>query len=115
MDTQKRIAELEQIISKKQAQMSKSKFSSWYNRAAEVQELCTLKARQNSSPAASRNNGQSWRNDPVTSRQRDCLFHLGIEIEPGLTKGRASDLIEAAKRSDDILGSIGGFRRDGSN
>jgi len=57
---------------------------------------------------------RSWRDDPATQRQIACLVALGVELEPHMTKGRASDLISAA-RSGEGVGSIGGFFTDGSN
>lgn len=57
----------------------------------------------------------NWRDDPATGKQLEYLTSLGVEFYPGdnLTKGRASDLIDAAKR--DELGSSGAWYTDGSN
>ena len=56
-----------------------------------------------------------WRDHPATGKQLEYLVALGIEFYPeeNLTKGRASELIDAAKR--DELGSVGGWYTDGSN
>jgi hypothetical protein len=54
-----------------------------------------------------------WRNDPATEAQIRYMVTLGIEVEDGLTKGRASELIDAAKSAD--LGMANGFYQDGSN
>ena len=54
-----------------------------------------------------------WRNETATERQISYLIDLGVSIEYGMTKGRASQLIEAAKQG--ILGSAYGFYTDGSN
>lgn len=56
-----------------------------------------------------------WRNDPVSHKQLAYLAKLGVETYPvdNLTKGRASELIDAAKRNE--LGSVGGWYVDGSN
>ena len=49
----------------------------------------------------------------ATDAQVRYLVALGVQIEEGLTKARASDLIDAAKGG--YLGSIGGTYTDGSN
>ena len=118
MDTSEmkaRIAELEQIIESKRTSMSKTRFNSWHSRANEVFELCTLKAKAQSvepRQRQTRSNG-NWRNDPATSRQIQYLNRLGVQLEDEMSKGRASELIEAAKGG--CLGSVGGWFRDGSN
>jgi len=56
---------------------------------------------------------RTWRDDPATQNQITYLLNFGVEIERNLTKGRASELINAAKT--DGLNSIGGWRYDGSN
>jgi hypothetical protein len=54
-----------------------------------------------------------WQQHPATSKQIQYLIDLGVRLENGMTKARASALIDAAKNSE--IGSIGGFYRDGSN
>ena len=55
-----------------------------------------------------------WQNHPATDRQKIYLVSLGVDFDSKtLTKGRASDLIDAAKNGH--LGSVNGFYRDGSN
>ena len=55
----------------------------------------------------------NWRDDPATHSQKAYLARLGVDVaEDGLTKGRASELIDAAK--GDYLGSVGGHYYDGS-
>jgi len=54
-----------------------------------------------------------WRTHPATARQVEYLVSLGVQIEERMTKGRASQLIEAAKTG--ALGAVGGFYTDGSN
>lgn len=39
---------------------------------------------------------EAWRIDPATDRQKKKLKFFGIKINRGMTKGEASDLIEAA-------------------
>jgi len=113
MDTKTRITELEQIIEQKKASMSKTSFRSWYSQSSEVHELCNLKSQVMNTKARQPRQPRDWRNDPATSRQIQYLNKLGIELEPAMTKGRASDLIDAAR--GDYVGSIGGRYRDGSN
>lgn len=56
----------------------------------------------------------SWQNHPATYRQKVYLTNLGVAYDSKtLTKGRASQLIDAAKGGH--LGSVGGFYNDGSN
>jgi len=54
-----------------------------------------------------------WHNDPATNAQLRYLAALHVQIDTPLTKGHASQLIDAAKNN--TLGSIGGFYTDGSN
>jgi hypothetical protein len=49
----------------------------------------------------------------ATQKQIEYLIILGINVEIGLSKQRASELIDAAKSKR--LGSVGGWYRDGSN
>lgn len=49
----------------------------------------------------------------ATTNQIAYLVRLGVVVEPGLSKRRASELIDAAKSGR--LGSVGGWYRDGSN
>ena len=55
-----------------------------------------------------------WHDDPATSAQRAYLTGLGVKPEQGMTKGRASQLIDTHNR-DGSIGSIGGWYLDGSN
>ena len=58
----------------------------------------------------------NWRSDKATKRQIEYLYILNVDLKPfdNLTKGLASDLIEAAK--NDELGTVhGAFYMDGSN
>ena len=114
MNIQDRIAELEQIIEEKRGSLSKTSFRSWYNRANEVFELCDLKpkAGRNAEPRQAKSHSD-WHNDSATSSQIRYLNDLGVKLESGLTKGRASELIEAA--TGGYLGSVGGLYHDGSN
>jgi len=43
---------------------------------------------------------QSWRDDPATDRQKALLTKHGVRFADALTKGQASDKIEA------LLGSV---------
>jgi hypothetical protein len=54
-----------------------------------------------------------WQGDLATGAQRDYLARLGVVAEAGMTKGRASALIDAARAGE--LGSVGGFYESGSN
>lgn len=54
-----------------------------------------------------------WQDDLATDKQISYLRSLGVRIEPRMTKGRASELIDAAKNQ--TLGSVSGFYTDGSN
>lgn len=38
-----------------------------------------------------------WRNDPATDAQKKALENLGVDFNPDLTKGEASNLIDQAK------------------
>ena len=49
----------------------------------------------------------------ATEAQIRYLNSLGVAIEKNMTKGRASQLIDAAKAGE--LGSVNGFYKDGSN
>ena len=64
------------------------------------------KAQQETTP-------RRWQDEPAAERQRAYLVSLGVQLEPGLTKGRASELIDAAKNGE--LGSVNGFYHSGSN
>ncbi len=55
----------------------------------------------------------NWKNDAATGSQISYLNSLGVRLENGMTKGRASQLIDAAK--NDELGSVSGYYTDGSN
>lgn len=52
-----------------------------------------------------------WQDDLATPAQQAYLVSLGVRLEAGMTKGRASDLIEAAKSG--MLSSIGGEEIEG--
>ena len=54
-----------------------------------------------------------WQDDPATQAQLRYLNRLHVNYPDGITKGRASDLIEFAKHGE--LGSTGEFYHDGSN
>jgi hypothetical protein len=43
-----------------------------------------------------------WQDQPATDRQLEYLSDLGVKTEPGMTKGRASELIDAAKGGDGV-------------
>lgn len=49
----------------------------------------------------------------ATDKQVEYLVKLGVKIEKGMTKTRASELIDAVKGG--YLGSVGGWFVDGSN
>lgn len=90
------------------------------NGAAQIEayQLDVLKARGYIKPVSTAASAggistADWHHDPATNRQIEYLVTLGVSPEPSMTKGRASQLIDAAKRGD--LGSVGGFYRDGSN
>jgi hypothetical protein len=57
----------------------------------------------------------NWRNEPATEAQLRYLTDLRVntQVEDNLTKGRASELISAAKNNE--LGTVGGWYIDGSN
>jgi hypothetical protein len=116
MDERNRLAELEKWIEQKKAMVGLRKFSRNSSCYPEFNEYIRLKTKlgteANQVAAKVRANG-GWRDEPVTGAQVAYLSKLGVKIEPGMTKGRASDLIDAAKTGD--LGSIGGWRTDGSN
>jgi len=54
-----------------------------------------------------------WQDDPATDRQIAYLVALGVRIERNMSKGRASELIDAARGG--YLGSVGGYRASGDN
>ena len=118
MNTQEmtaRIAELEQFIASKKESMSKTGFRSWVYRSGEYNEMIDLKtdlgnAQIKAKKAAPRRN---WQNDQATTGQLNYLARLRVAVDEQITKGRASQLINAAKNDD--LGSVGGFYTDGSN
>jgi ATP-dependent helicase IRC3 len=43
------------------------------------------------------NSHAAWRNEPMSNAQRRHLLALRIPVPPGLTKGQAADMIDAAK------------------
>lgn len=43
---------------------------------------------------------EPWRSDPATVRQKEKLTFFGIQTKRGVSKGEASDLIEAAMRAN---------------
>lgn len=57
-----------------------------------------------------------WTDDPASSKQRQYLTSLNVAIPSGyqLTKGAASQIIDAVKRGDGV-GTFGLFFTDGSN
>ena len=57
---------------------------------------------------------RDWRNDPATDAQLIYLTSLNIRLEPGMTKGRASQLIDAHKSGNGV-GYVNGWYNDGSN
>jgi hypothetical protein len=94
------------------------------DRQDKAQEVGTSSVRQRFSPndqveydgpAVYINSTGRWQDDPMTERQRDYLVSLGVDIrDRKLTKGQASDVINAVKRGDGI-GHFGFFYQDGSN
>lgn len=38
-----------------------------------------------------------WRTDPATDAQKKALENMGVQFDPSLTKGKASQLIDQAK------------------
>ena len=52
-----------------------------------------------------------WQDQPATLRQISYLVSLGVVVEKGITKGRASELIDAAK--GDNLSAFGGVEAEG--
>lgn len=81
--------------------------------AMEYAKLLTQKQNEEAVPQSKRP-ARDWRGDRATEAQLRYLVSLGIELEDGMTKGRASDLIEAHKRGEGV-GMVGGFYHDGSN
>jgi len=117
MNAQKtqRLAELEAINTEKD-KGSKSTWRNW-TRSNEFFEMIDLRTElANEKIAAKKKSPPSnaWRNDPATEKQIAYLRNLGIAIESGMTKGRASDLIEMHK-ADGSVGSLNGWYKDGSN
>jgi len=59
-----------------------------------------------------------WRQEPATDRQISYIRRLGVSLSDEeareLTKGRASQIIDAVKNSEGV-GQFGLFMRDGSN
>jgi hypothetical protein len=51
--------------------------------------------------------------EPATERQIQYLISLGVKLEAGLTKERASQLITFAKNGEGV-GCVGGEMQDGS-
>lgn len=113
MDTKNRIEELERIIERKRTTMSKTSFRSWYPQSTEVRELCELRAAVANAEVATQKRNDNWKSDPATDKQIAYLKHLRVVVESGMTKGRAGELIEAAKGG--YLGSVNGWYTDGSN
>lgn len=64
-------------------------------------------------PAESKSQVRNWKSDTATDAQLRYLVNLEVKLENDMTKGRASELISAAKDGD--LSSVGGFYTDGSN
>lgn len=83
------------------------------NEAMEYAELTAL-AQQEARAATPKPQPRDWRSDPMTPAQKALLERFGIALEPCMTKGRASDLIEAHKNEGSV-GHIGGYYVDGSN
>lgn len=81
----------------------------WYAYDDAVEELRAMGYTITDTPAST----TRWQDQPATSPQIRYLNDLGVKLEANLTKGRASELIEAAKGSN--LGSVNGFYRDGGN
>lgn len=107
-----RLAELEKIDTQKKLG-SKSGYRNWIT-SAYYFELTNLRTQlhneQITTTAAPRRN---WRNDPATEKQLIYLNKLGVVLEDGMTKGRASELIDATR--DNSLTSIGGKYYRGGN
>ena len=55
-----------------------------------------------------------WRNHPATDRQIAYLVSLGVDVDRPLTKGLASEIIDAVKSGDGV-GQFGMTFVDGSN
>ena len=110
-----RKAQIEAAIAERTARMSKTQARRWSSDARNdlVYELSVVGAKITDLEKRAAQAAHNWRNDPATDRQREYLVALGVQLERNMTKGRASDLIEAAKANE--LGSIGGWRHDGSN
>jgi hypothetical protein len=81
----------------------------WFAYDTNVAELKAMGYTLTTAPAAPAH----WQDEPATSRQIMYLNSLGVQLETGLTKARASELIDAAKNG--YLGSVNGFYRDGGN
>ena len=105
-----RLEELE-IWVENQKKIDGKRFSTKCLRYAEFDEYLTLKAQQ--TVQAQQTAQAQKRNDPATDSQIAYLVKLGVVVDSGLTKKRASELIDAAKHGR--IGSVGGWYRDGSN
>lgn len=64
-------------------------------------------------PAQTVAQSRDWKTDPASVAQIALLRRMNVRIESGMTKGRASLLIDAARGQ--YLGSVNGFYTDGSN
>jgi hypothetical protein len=58
--------------------------------------------REQVAPVAAARQATRWQDQPATTRQIEYLVALGVAVEPGMTKSRASELIDAAKGQDGI-------------
>ena len=56
---------------------------------------------------------RDWKTDGATAAQIALLRRMNVQIERGMSKGRASQLIDAARGG--YIGSVSGFYTDGSN
>ena len=100
--------------------VSKSAHRSWINRddvyssdegrgvwgltQSVIDRIFATYGREQERPAAhaAARPAQRWQDQPATTRQIEYLVALGVAVEPGMTKGRASELIDAAKGQDGI-------------
>lgn len=110
---QNRLEELEAMDAQKKLG-SKSSYRTW-RLSEDYVELITLRtnaknAQAKAQPEAAR---RDWRNDPATDKQLDLIAKFNICYEENMTKGRASQLIDA--HLHDSVGSVGGWYSDGTN
>ncbi len=112
---QAQVAEFDRLDAEQESSLSKSAYRSWTHGQTYVAGFTARTQLKNimAKMAAAAQPATTWRDLPVTGRQLECLARMGVSQETGITRGRASDLIDAAK--NEALGSIGGGYDDGSN